>query len=294
MQGRTEAYYTTEDGDQIWYEQMGQGRPAFLLYDGVGCTGYIWKYLIQDYAPKHTIIHPQYRGHGHSPDPHDLASLSISNFARDGHGVAAKVLGDEPYILIGHSMGVQVCLEHYRLFPEKIQAMILINGPYEHALRHVHGKRLYSDVLPAIRWLFGSNPELVRKIWEPFLRSPVPHAYALLFELNARLLKRPDFAPYFQDLARLNPQVFIHSLSAAQRHSAAQVLSKIKVPVLLVASESDKFTPLPVMSRMRNLLPQAEWLLLPSGTHTGPLELPELIHLRMDRFLRRHQLQGDT
>jgi pimeloyl-ACP methyl ester carboxylesterase len=292
MQGRKVGCYTAEDGDKVWYETMGEGRPAFLLYDGVGCTGYIWKYFIQEYAPKHTIIHSQYRGHGQSPDPSDLSSLSINTFARDGRGVAAEVLGEESYILVGHSMGVQVCLEHYRLFPERVRAMVLINGPYEHALRHVHGTRAYSEVLPAIRWVFGRKPEWVRKVWEPFLRSPIPYAYAWFFELNYRLLKRPDFAPYFDDLSRLNPQVFIHSLSGAQGHSAAKILPKIEIPVLLVASESDKFTPLPVMSRMRKMIPKAEWLLLPSGTHTGPLELPELIHLRMDRFLQVHQLKG--
>jgi hypothetical protein len=46
MQGRKVGCYTAEDGDKVWYETMGEGRPAFLLYDGVGCTGYIWKYFI--------------------------------------------------------------------------------------------------------------------------------------------------------------------------------------------------------------------------------------------------------
>ena len=36
---------------------------------------------------------------------------------------------------------------------------------------------------------------------------------------------------------------------------------------------------------MHMLIPDAELLVVPGGTHVAPIEIPELINLRLERFL---------
>ena len=54
---------------------------------------------------------------------------------------------------------------------------------------------------------------------------------------------------------------------------------------LLGAGERDTFTPPWLSLRMQQLLPNSDLLMVPGGSHTAPIEIPELIHLRLRSFL---------
>src|SRR5262249_30792667 len=64
-------------------------------------------------------------------------------------------------------------------------------------------------------------------------------------------------------------------------------LKDIDVPTLIVAGENDQLTPLSLSHRMRDDIRGAELLLLPKGSHAGIIEHPELISLRLEKFLRQ-------
>jgi len=52
-----------------------------------------------------------------------------------------------------------------------------------------------------------------------------------------------------------------------------------------VAGQRDRFTPVPVARRMAETIPHAELYLIPAATHYCALEFPELLNLRIDKFL---------
>jgi pimeloyl-ACP methyl ester carboxylesterase len=52
-----------------------------------------------------------------------------------------------------------------------------------------------------------------------------------------------------------------------------------------VAGDRDSFTPPEIAQRMAKVIPRAELLMIPGGTHVAPLEHEELVVLRIEKFL---------
>src|ERR1700753_2523499 len=58
------------DGTPIYYRVRGPvDAPAVVFCDGIGCDGYVWKYLETELAVTHRIVHWHYRGHGRTATP---------------------------------------------------------------------------------------------------------------------------------------------------------------------------------------------------------------------------------
>ena len=76
------------DQTRIVYDLGGQpNSPPIILCDGVGCAGFIWKYLSRDLEGKYSLIHPNYRGHGRSHTPSDPEHVLIQDHCRDLLGI---------------------------------------------------------------------------------------------------------------------------------------------------------------------------------------------------------------
>lgn len=273
------------DGTPIWFRRIGSGEPTLALCDGVGCDGYIWKYFIPFFQGQRRIVHFQYRGHGASGVPDDLARLGIEECAMDLLSVLDAAEIDAPVVVFGHSMGVQVALEFYHRNPERVRALGLVTGSYGKALDHVHDNSLLRRVFPLIRLVNSRFSGPFRNFWRELLRSELAYWLATAFEITEGLIKREDFFPYFEHLAHMDPEIFLRTLSSAARHTAEPYLSDIRVPTLIVAGELDRFTPYWLSRRMHAMISGSELLTLPMASHTGPIELPELMNLRVARFL---------
>ena len=90
--------------------------------------------------------------------------------------------------------------------------------------------------------------------------------------------------PYLEGLARIDSRLFIAMLSAANQHSADDLLPTIRVPTLVIAGARDGFTP-PERSRaMAGAIPGAELLEIPDSSHTAPIERPAEIDAAIVAF----------
>ncbi|MEZ4273545.1 MAG: hypothetical protein R3C68_19540 [Myxococcota bacterium] len=58
-----ERFVTTTDGLRLYTSTEGQG-PTLVLCDGLGCDGFIWRYLRAQFSPTYQIVHWNYRAHG--------------------------------------------------------------------------------------------------------------------------------------------------------------------------------------------------------------------------------------
>jgi len=56
--------------------------------------------------------------------------------------------------------------------------------------------------------------------------------------------------------------------------------------VLIIAGDRDLFAPRELAFQMARRIPEAETLIVPGGTHFVPLEYPELVSLRIEKFVR--------
>ena len=83
MRYEREGFVEAVDGTKLFVEELGQGEPALILIDGIGCDGFAWRYLAPRLGTERRVLHCHFRGHGRSGPPLDPARLSVENLAED-------------------------------------------------------------------------------------------------------------------------------------------------------------------------------------------------------------------
>ena len=286
LQATESGFADAPDGTRIHWSAVGTGSPALVCCDGIGCDGFAWKYLVRDFAPRHRIVRWHYRGHGRSGIPQDPARVGFDDISADLEAVL-RATRTSRAVLLGHSMGVQVALEHHRRRPEQVLALVLICGSHGLPLDTFHDSKALKILLPAMISAAGKYPQAMNLIWRLAASGELAYQIATHFEVNGRLVRRDDFAPYFKHLAGMDPQLFLGMLRHASEHTAWDHLPQVDVPTLIVAGTEDTFTPFWLSEEMQARIPGAELLAVPGGTHVAPIEHPELITLRLEKFLAK-------
>jgi pimeloyl-ACP methyl ester carboxylesterase len=258
-----------------------------VLSDGIGCDGFIWKYLRRSLGGDHRIVHWNYRGHGRTPMPRDRSRVRISDLARD----MIAVLDDsatERAVLFGHSMGVQVVLETYKQFPERVEGLVLVCGAPGRPLATFRGTDLAARLLPHLHGAIQRVPGLFNGAWRLLVKpSQLAHAVAEKLEVNPRLLERSDLEPYLHGLNKVPVTLFFDMLSHAQQHDARELLPSIAVPTMIIAGARDGFTPARLSQAMHEQIAKSELLLLEDCSHIAPLERPSQVDASVRDFLSR-------
>jgi pimeloyl-ACP methyl ester carboxylesterase len=303
--GASESFARGADGTRLYFHRQlrraeslgastGSDRPGppgltALLCDGLACDGFIWKYLWDELADSLNVAHSHYRGHGRSGLPTDTDQIGVQALAHDVDAVRRE-LGDPPVVLIGHSLGTQVALEAYRRRPEGIAALVLLCGSFGRVTYTFKGSEVLASVLPNLIEFATAHPIAARALW-----SSVPPKVAIAFarltgDINLAKVRLEDVEPYFQHVSIVDFELFLRMLRAAGEHSAEDLLSQVRVPVLVIAGAKDSFTPAAVSEAMAEAIPGAELKVIASGTHLAPLEHHSEICQTIAAFLTRHEL----
>lgn len=284
----TSQFLEASDGTSIWYGTTGSG-PPIVLCDGFACDGFIWPYVIDYFCEDFTIVRWHYRGHGRSSVPKDLSKLSLEIMCDDLERVL-DALQIEDAIFMGHSMGVQIILQAYAQFGERMKALVPICGTYKYPLETFNDSDVLAKMLPYIDRVTSMAPKAVQAFWETVMPSQLSYMIAHLTELNHRLVRGEDFKPYLQHTGSMDVRVYVGMLKHLAEHSAEEILPTIDIPTLIVASEFDSFTPMHRSQKMQELIKGSELLVLPGGSHAGPIELPDTVTGAMEKFFRKNKL----
>jgi pimeloyl-ACP methyl ester carboxylesterase len=284
---RQEHLTAARDGTRLHWSGSGRGSPPVLLTDGIGCAGYIWRFLRPELARRHRTIHWNYRGHGQSEAPADPARVSVADCVDDLF-VVLDAAGEQRAVLMGHSMGVQVALEAHRRDPERVAGLVLICGAPGRPLDAVHDVPLAAAALPYAQAAVSRFPGLSRLLFRSVIPTDLSLKLALTFEVNEKLVAREDLVRYLEDLADVDPALFLKLLGSAAQTDASDHLPSIAIPTLIIAGEQDTFTPMWLSVKMHAAIPGSELLVLSNGTHVGPLEHPELCDLRVEKYFSDH------
>lgn len=277
------------EGVPIRYTAWGEGEPTLVCCNGLGVSTFFWKYLVRYFADDHCVITWDYRGHKKSgyPAKRIPQKFTIAANARDLLGVLddAEV---EKAVLIGHSMGVQVILEFWRRYPERVSALVPVCGPYGRPMDTLfQAPAIVNPVFGAVYSVATSFPRLLERAVRPVFRTRVPQQIARLTNIvNPIMMDLEDLQPYLDHFAEMDLQVFYFMAGEMQKHNAGPWLHTIDVPTLIVGGENDMFSPLALSIEMRDKIPDAELLILPKGSHAGLVEHPDLLNLRLEKFLR--------
>lgn len=240
-----------------------------LFLHGVGGGHAAWDRQLPFFAARGYRAHAwDQPGYGGTPPvaPYDLEHVT---------GALARVIGGEPAILVGHSMGGFVAQEAYARFPQRVRALVLcftsaaFGGSGSDFARQFIAARIAplddgrtmaeiaARVMPALR---GSRSDPAGLALAERIMSAVP----------------PDT---YRQAVRL--------LTTFDRRAQ---LPGIRVPTLLVAGSDDRVAPAAVMERMAQKIPGAEYVLLEGCGHLGPMDQPEPFNQALADFLERRKL----
>jgi pimeloyl-ACP methyl ester carboxylesterase len=285
-----ESFATGEDGTRLYIREhasrlvppRSDGLTA-VLNDGIACDGFIWKYLWDFLADRVRVVHWHYRGHGRSQIPHDPDRITTKDHASDLDKVREKI-GDPPVVLFGHSFGCQVALEGYRSRPSTVRGLVLLCGSSGRVTHTFRGTEALAQVLPGFIERVRSNPRLARGLWGSLPPKFALRVATLTGEIDSKLMDPQDLLPYLEHMVDLDLLMFLRMLADAGEHSAADMLSTIDVPVLVVAGDKDNFTPPRYAEELARALPKGELVMLPA-THVAPLEQKKRVHEKVAEFI---------
>jgi pimeloyl-ACP methyl ester carboxylesterase len=110
----------------IAWREAGRGPPVLLIH-GVGLNADAWEPQIVTLSIRHRIIAADLPGHGQSDLLPDGAGLNAYVTAMVD---LIDALGLSPVPVVGHSIGALIALGLALEYPEKIAAVVALNGVY--------------------------------------------------------------------------------------------------------------------------------------------------------------------
>lgn len=272
------------DGLTIYSEALGTGYP-FVCCNGVGVSTFFWTYIQEYFRNKYKLILWDYRGHGKSEAPIATYRHKFRDHIRDLNSVMEGHKVDST-ILFGHSLGVQLTLEYYLNYPDKIKGLVLILGSFGKAMSYLFDSKLSLPIFKFIHKQAKTHPEKAKGVWKFLSKNPFHFEVAKLLVISKVFGSARDMAKYFNHLFTLDVNIFLDMISEMENHSVLDFLPKITVPTLIIAGESDVFTPIHLSHEMAKLIPKSELTVIPKGSHAAIVEHPALINLRIEKFLR--------
>ena len=189
-----EGHAQSEDGTRIYWSAIGEGAPALVCCDGIGCDGFAWKYLARDFAPRHRVIRWHYRGHGRSGLPADRTRVKFDDLCDDLSAVLEATRTPEA-VLLGHSMGVQVALEYHRRHPARVLVLGLICGSHGLPLDTFHDSRMLKNVFPSLISAAGNWPDATGFLWRLVVGGEWAYQLATHLEVNGKVVRRRTSPP---------------------------------------------------------------------------------------------------
>ncbi|HSG77815.1 MAG TPA: alpha/beta fold hydrolase [Burkholderiales bacterium] len=199
-------------------------------------------------------------------EPYDLAQVTAA---------LERSIGDEPAVLVGHSMGGFIAQEAYTRFPDRIRAL---------------GLCFTSAAFG------GGSGEFARQ----FIAARIAplDAGKSMGEIAARLMpamrgSRSDpegLAHAERVMAAVPPDTYRKAVHLLTTFDRREQLAGIRVPTLLLAGGDDRVAPAAVMERMARRIPGAEFVLLEGCGHLGPMDQPGPFNEALAAFLERHKL----
>jgi pimeloyl-ACP methyl ester carboxylesterase len=262
--------FTTPSLDGIFLHAIHHGdasRPLLVLMHGGGANAHWWDHLAPALAERFHVVALDFRGHGDSDFPDAIAP---GCFALDLAALLEHLGAREP-LLMGHSMGGHVALEHCAL-QGSVRALVAIEIVRGAPTRERRAMRLAL----AVRRSYRTREEAIERY--RFL-PPAPNASE---ELRARIAawsvrEEPDGRFGF----KFDPRWF----SLAPTKPAA--LSEIRCPTLIVRGAQSPLLSAEGAAAFAAEIPNAEVAVIEGGGHNLQLEQPKAFLAAVQPFLER-------
>jgi pimeloyl-ACP methyl ester carboxylesterase len=151
--------YVTTEGDDLYYEVRGEGRPL-LMIPPAGGDGWLYSYVADILADDYRVIVYDRRANARST-MNQPQNFEISQQSRDAVAVL-RAAGEQSAVVFGNSSGAVIALDMARTQPQAVRAVLAHEAP----LARLHPKaqkwqRFFAKVyMTAFR--FGSSLAVLR------------------------------------------------------------------------------------------------------------------------------------
>ena len=262
------------NGAEIWSERRGEG-PEVLLIAGLGDPAEAWQPQLDGLADRYRLTAFDNRGAGRTPLPE--GPLSVTTMADDA-GALLRALEIPSAHVAGFSMGSAIAQELALRHPELVRSLVLVST-------YARPDALFRAQLDFWRWLPEVAPS-ERASYEAFFTwvyTPRAHADGSVDQIVEEALAFPH---------QQSAEAFRAQVDVCLGHDAADRLSRIAAPTLVLAGELDIIFPPRLGRFVADAIPGARFEVLPGEAHQPFQEVPDEFNARVDAFWSEVEAAG--
>lgn len=230
---------------------------ALLLLPGLLCDRTVWEQQIA----------------GLSNFPCSVADYGVLDSLP---AMAQKVLDGAParFSVAGHSMGGRIALEIYRLAPERVLRIALLDTGYQPLAAGAAGEEEAARRWELVELARTAGMRAMAKAWLP------PMIY------SQRRSDAPLVDSIFAMFERKTPEIFAAQTRALiGRPDAGPVLEQIRCPALLLTGREDGWSPPDRHAEMAAKIQGSKLVVVPGCGHMSTLERPAEVSAALKAWL---------
>jgi pimeloyl-ACP methyl ester carboxylesterase len=237
------------DGTELAYATIGSGRPVVYVGGWLSHLELSWELpeeraFYEDLAKGCHLVRYDRAGCGLSAPSTETPTLS-----RELDQLAAVVatLGDEPFDLVGTSLGAPVAVAWAAQHPETVRRLVLYGGWVRGA--EVAAPDVRKNVLGLVESHWGLGSDVLTDIFAP----------------DADPTARDDFARYQR--ASSSAAMARGLLALSYELDVSDLLDRVSAPTLVVHREGDRAAPVEQATALAAGIPDAQLVVLPGRSH---------------------------
>ncbi|PZU43674.1 MAG: alpha/beta hydrolase [Microbacterium sp.] len=212
------------NGASLIAESFGAPGPTFLLLHGIGMGRSVYLDLVRQLPGR--VVALDLPGFGEAPEPERTFTMErhadlVAAYLRDA--------GEQPVVVIGHSMGSQIAAELAARHAALVSGVVLAGPTVDKAARNIGAQATY-----LLRDLVGERPEVIWRGAREYLRGG-PH---LIRKMRATIVHQPEKA-----------------------------FARIDRPVLVLRGEDDPLAPMSWCRAILDAIPGARLEVIPDHGH---------------------------
>ena len=287
-------YFYTEEGIRLFYNtnfepaDINHEKPVVVFIYGLLCSNYHFKYQIPFFEEQgYQILLHDYRFHFASSQDGDIETCSFENIALDLHQLL-KSLGIKKTLFIGHSMGVNICLEHARRYPEDVTAQVLISGTVVPPQDIMFDSNVVDITMPFIESFTKKFPEFFKAVWKNSFKNPIVQYAIFDGGFNKKQVEMEFVQLYMKKISELPENLFFHLLKIMHDHDVINHLESIMTPTLIIGGDKDKIIPNYLQQILTRNMPKSQLYIVKDGSHVPQADFPDMINHRINQFTKKN------
>jgi len=264
------------DGTEIYYKIERKSRPFLVFLHGWAGNWKNWKKEIDFFRKKgFSVLTLDLRGHGKSDKPEEKEKYGFESFAKDLNEIVKKENIDD-FVLIGHSMGGMISLVYYKMFPEKVNALVLCDTTYKNVLEHKKIRVLWPFVKHVLDFILKNTK--VNK-----------ENFSHLDDLDLTNYKNKlDYFLFYKGLYNTPLKSVFACLETMVNYDVKDILEKINIPVLIIEGSKDTIMPELESREMYKKIKGSEINFIPNGKHCVNIQNPDEVDNLILKFLDKY------